>query len=423
MSVALAISLAIFAVIAVREWLPPAIRIWHVMALGAVAMLATGQISPRDAFDAIDWNIILYLFGVFAIGHALFTSGVSQRIAERLALLRSPTASMAAFVLIFALLSAVVTNDAAAIIGTPIAFVLAHQTRTDARVFLIALCVTVTVGSMTTPIGNPQNLLIAASGQVPAPVLTFLLWLLVPTIVSLAIAVWWLSRGLTPPDSDAAAEPPSGPAALAAGEGGRIWPPVLAVVLLAVLVVGESLASAIAPDYGFPLGYAAAIACLPVFLFGRGRRQTFLHLDWATLVFFVAMFVVTGALVQSGSLQALLGDLRDRMTEPPVTAAIAFAGSQVFSNVPLVDMYLKLLTGFSTANLMMLAAVSTLAGNVFIISAASNVIVLQMAERLRGPSIGFSRFTLAVLPIGIVSTLLTAGWILLLDGPVRDALG
>lgn len=420
MSLALAISLAIFALIAVREWLPPAVKIWHVMTLGAVAMLATGQISPVDAFDAIDWNIILYLFGVFAIGHQLFTSGISQRIAGRLAGLRSPIASMAAFVLIFAALSAMVTNDAAAIIGTPIAFVLAHQTRSDTRIFLIALCVTVTVGSMTTPIGNPQNLLIAASGEVPAPVLTFLLWLLVPTILSLALSVWWLSRKLAPRRAGTAGpdEPVPGSALLGAGEGARLWPPVLAVALLVLLVVGESVAAAIDPRFGFPLGYAAAIACLPVFLFGPRRRQTFLHLDWATLVFFVAMFVVTGALVESGSLQALLGDMRERMTEPLVTAGIAFAGSQVFSNVPLVDMYLKLLPGFATDNLMMLAAVSTLAGNVFIISAASNVIVLQMAERLRGPSIGFGRFTLAVLPIGIVSTLLTVGWILLVDAAI-----
>ncbi|MEQ8344419.1 MAG: SLC13 family permease [Sneathiellaceae bacterium] len=415
MSVALAVSLAIFGVIAVREWLPPAVRIWHVMAAGAVAMLATGQIAPREALAAIDWNIILYLFAVFSIGHALQACGLSHRIAGRLAGLRSPAASMAAFVLVFALLSAVVTNDAAAIIGTPIAFVLARQTGTDPKTFLIALCVTVTIGSMATPVGNPQNLLIAASGHLPAPVPTFLLWLLVPAAVSLAVAAWWLSRGLKP------ASGTEGAVLLdaALGKPHALWPPLLAMALLVLLVAGESLASAIDPAWSLPLGIAAALACLPVYLFGATRRQTFLHLDWATLLFFAAMFIVTGALVKSGSLQLLLGGHRGQMTEPLVTAAFSFAGSQIFSNVPLVDMYLKLLPGFSTANLMMLAAVSTLAGNVFVISAASNVIVLQMAERMRGPSIGFTRFTAAVLPIGILSTLVSMGWILLLERLLR----
>lgn len=103
------------------------------------------------------------------------------------------------------------------------------------------------------------------------------------------------------------------------------------------------------------------------------------------------------------------------MNNPLVTAGISFVGSQVFSNVPLVDMYLKLLPSFEVDTLMMLTAVSTLAGNVFIISAASNVIVLQTAERFGGPEITFTRFTGDVLPIGIVSTLITIAWILLAD--------
>jgi Na+/H+ antiporter NhaD/arsenite permease-like protein len=59
----------------------------------------------------------------------------------------------------------------------------------------------------------------------------------------------------------------------------------------------------------------------------------------------------------------------------------------------------------------MLAAMSTLAGNVFIISAASNVIVLQQSEALGGPSITFTEFFKAVLPVGAFSTLFTLGWI------------
>lgn len=420
MSLSLAVSLAIFAVIALREWLPPALKIWHVMVAGAVVLLAAGAIPPEEAFRAVDWDVLLYLFAVFSIGRALYDNGIAQRIADRLAGLRSPRTGLLVFMAGFAALSALLTNDAAAVIGTPIALFLARRTGADPRLFLIALCVTVTIGSAATPIGNPQNLLIAASGHLPAPVLTFLAWLLPPVLLSLALSAAWLARGLPRPGGGgavAAAPPPPAAQGGAATtpEGARLWPPILASALLAVLVVGESLASLVDPAWSFPLGWAAAIACLPVYLFGSARMRTFLHLDWATLLFFVAMFVVTGALVRSGSLQLLLGGWRDRLDEPAVTAAIAFLASHVFSNVPVVDMYLKLLPSFGTANLMMLAATSTLAGNVFIISAASNVIVLHAAERLGGPAIGFSRFTRAVAPIGLVSTALAAGWVLLVD--------
>jgi Na+/H+ antiporter NhaD/arsenite permease-like protein len=128
------------------------------------------------------------------------------------------------------------------------------------------------------------------------------------------------------------------------------------------------------------------------------------------------MFVVTGSLLQSGSLQALLGPLQARLVEPQVTAVIAFWASQLFSNVPVVDIYLKLLPHGDAANLMMLAGISTLAGNLFIISAASNVIVVQQAEAFGQRPFTFWQFTLAVVPIALVSVALTYGWIAWLGG-------
>ncbi|MEM8665492.1 MAG: SLC13 family permease, partial [Pseudomonadota bacterium] len=196
MSVALGVSLGIFGLIAVREWLPAWLKIWHIMLAGSVVMLAAGQITPSAALEAIDWNIIAYLFGVFSIGTALYLNGVSHKIADHFAGLRSAKVSLTAFIFGFALLAAILTNDAAAIIGTPIALVLAARAKVDPKTFLIALCVTVTIGSMATPIGNPQNLLIATSGHLPAPIITFFVWLIVPTLICLALAAWYLARSI-----------------------------------------------------------------------------------------------------------------------------------------------------------------------------------------------------------------------------------
>ena len=409
MSFSLVVSIAVFALIAIREWLPSAVKIWHVMTAGAVVLLVTGTITSQSALKAIDWNVMLYLFSVFSIGRALYENGISHRIAGWMVGWKTPGISLVAFMLLFALVAAVLTNDAAAIIGTPIALMLAHQTGADQRTFLVALCVSVTVGSMATPIGNPQNLLIAASGEVPAPMVTFLHWLIVPTLICLGGSALWLSWRMV------VATPDGEPEDLTQGTEGSQWPVLLAIAVLVVLVTVESVLAATGSDFGYPLGVAAAIACIPVYLFDRSRVHTFLRLDWPTLVFFVSMFIVTGALLDSGSLQSMLGEERAHMNEPLVTAGISFFGSQVFSNVPLVDMYLKLLPSFDVPNLMMLAGVSTLAGNVFIISAASNVIVLQMADRMGATEVTFTQFMRDVLPIGLVSTAVTIGWILLLE--------
>ncbi|MEO1103273.1 MAG: SLC13 family permease, partial [Pseudomonadota bacterium] len=121
MSVALGVSLAIFGLIAIREWLPPWLKIWHIMLAGAVVMLSAGEITPQAALEAIDWNIIAYLFGVFTIGTALYLNGVSHKIADHFAGLSTAKISLTAFIFFFALMAAILTNDAAAIIGTPIA--------------------------------------------------------------------------------------------------------------------------------------------------------------------------------------------------------------------------------------------------------------------------------------------------------------
>nr|WP_254436835.1 SLC13 family permease [Ruegeria arenilitoris] len=379
------------------------------MTAGAFVLIATGTITPKTALDAIDWNVMLYLFSVFSIGRALYENGISHRIAGWMVGWRTPGISLVAFMMLFALVAAILTNDAAAIIGTPIALMLAHQTGADQRTFLIALCVAVTIGSMTTPIGNPQNLLIAASGVVPAPMVTFVHWLIVPTLICLGGSALWLSKRMV------VTTPEGGSTDMTDTTEGTQWPVLLAIAVLVVLVTVESILAATGSDFGYPLGVAAAIACLPVYLFDGARVRTFVRLDWPTLVFFVSMFIVTGALLDSGSLQSILGEEREHMNEPLVTAGISFFGSQIFSNVPLVDMYLKLLPSFEVPNLMMLAGVSTLAGNVFIISAASNVIVLQMADRMGATEVTFTQFMKDVLPIGIVSTGVTIGWILLLE--------
>jgi Na+/H+ antiporter NhaD/arsenite permease-like protein len=87
--------------------------------------------------------------------------------------------------------------------------------------------------------------------------------------------------------------------------------------------------------------------------------------------------------------------------------AILFVGtllSQLVSNVPLVALYLPMLTnaGATTKELMALAAGSTIAGNLFILGAASNVIIIQNAERKFGETITFLDFA----KIGVILTVI-----------------
>lgn len=412
----LAVAIAIFFFISIRQWLPEKVRIWHIMGAGAVILLATGDISPANAWKAIDWNVVAYLFGVFSISHAMYDCGVAHRLSSVICNDKtSVRRTLALFIILVAGVSVVLTNDAAAAIGTPIALTIAFRLGIRPAVPLIALCAAVTVGSMMSPVGNPQNILIVADGHFSNPIGSFLYWLAVPTALSMAFAYVWYLYCL---NKAAPAEQAS--LTLPEPKSTVTWPAYLATAMLVVLVVGDSVLQSDYPQFDLPLGVVSLVSCLPVYLFSSRRISIIREVDWHTLLFFVAMFVVTGAVLASGALQNLLGPWQQRLDEPLVTSTVAFGASQLFSNVPVVEIYLNLLSGHDTPTLMLLAGMSTLAGNLFIISAASNVIVVQQAEKLGAKPFDFWQFTRLVIPVTIVSIAVCYVWVVVI---MQDVLG
>jgi len=92
-------------------------------------------------------------------------------------------------------------------------------------------------------------------------------------------------------------------------------------------------------------------------------------MDWHTLIFFAAMFILMQSVWDSGFFQATINNLNLDVTSADSIFAVSTLLSQFISNVPLVALYLPLLTqaGARASQLMMLAAGSTIAGNLTIL--------------------------------------------------------
>ncbi len=165
----------VFVLIAVRQVGNIRLRIWQIMLAGALVVLITGQISPARAMAAINADVMLFLFGVFVIGQALEDSGYLGHLAYRLFSRARSLNTLVLFILFgMGILSALLLNDTLAIIGTPVVLSLASKTDIQPKVLLLSLAFAVTIGSAMSPIGNPQNLLIAIHGNVTNPSITFL---------------------------------------------------------------------------------------------------------------------------------------------------------------------------------------------------------------------------------------------------------
>ncbi len=398
------IVLIVFMLIAIRQVGNIKLQIWQIMLLGALGALFTGQISPERALKSINADVMLFLFGVFVIGQAIEDSGYLSHLSYKLFRRASSLNSLILYVLFgMGMLSALLMNDTLAIIGTPVVLSLARKTDTQPKVLLLSLAFAVTIGSAMSPIGNPQNLLIAINGNVTNPFVTFLRFLLVPTLLNLFLAYLLLrlfyrkhfrSKPLTY-SRESIKDPKL--AMLAR----------VSLILLATLVMTKIAMALLGLEIDFKLTYIALISALPVIAFIPKRLGILKRMDWHTLIFFASMFVLMQSVWDSGFFQSAIRAAHLNLASTGMILAVSVLLSQLISNVPLVALYLPVLTqiGTSTKEMMALAAGSTIAGNLSVLGAASNVIIIQNTEKRSGATLTFFEFVRIGIPLTVVNVL------------------
>jgi Na+/H+ antiporter NhaD/arsenite permease-like protein len=400
----------VFVLIAVRKVGNIRLQIWQIMLLGALVVLVTAQISPLNALKAINADVMLFLFCVFTIGQAMEDSGYLGHLACRF-FGKARTLNSLVLLILFGmgLLSALLLNDTLAIIGTPVVLALASQANTQPKILLLSLAFAVTIGSVMSPIGNPQNLLIAIHGNVANPFVTFFKYLMLPTLINLGIAYGLLRLFYRKHFHDKPSVPSVEPLKDARLAGlARI-----SLIILVVLVLVKILLVAVAPGIDFKLTYIGLAAALPIFVFIPRRLGILKRLDWFTLIFFASMFVLMQSVWDSGYFQQAIASTNVNLNSPAMILGVSVLLSQLLSNVPLVALYLPVLlqAGAMTTGMMALAAGSTIAGNLTILGAASNIIIIQNAEK-RGATLTFLEFVKIGVPLTILNV--AVYWLFLL---------
>jgi Na+/H+ antiporter NhaD/arsenite permease-like protein len=158
MAIPILVLAVVFLLIALRHLLPRRLEIWQIMLGGAVAVLLTGQISPKEAAASIDLDVMLFLFGMFVVGRAMEESGYLAHLSYRLFRRAHSVNSLVLSILfVMGFLSALVMNDTVAIIGVPVVLLLAKKHGISPKLLLLTLAFSVTIGSTMSPIGNPQK--------------------------------------------------------------------------------------------------------------------------------------------------------------------------------------------------------------------------------------------------------------------------
>lgn len=380
---------------------------------GAVLMVAIGAISPEATYAAINHDTILLLFAMMFLSVYLEKVGLFDLIGQRLMLNAvTPGRLLIAVGLISGLGSAFLVNDTVCIFLTPVVIATCRRTRLPFAPYLLAIATSANIGSAATPVGNPQNMIIASVGKLSFT--TFAERATLPALVGLAInlGLLWLyyrrelERSEVPEGS--------GPAIAASlGRHERSTSVLMAIredkrLPLALVVLAGVAAGFLA---GLHLGYTALTGALVFLLLERRDPRPILEkLDWPMLVFFVSLFIVIAAFARTGIVDAVWQALAPTLDLSSARGLAAFsalmlAGSNLVSNVPMVLLAAPHLQthGQGALGWVLLGFVTTVAGNLTLVGSVANIIVAEGARE--DYILGFREY----LRFGVVSTLLVLG--------------
>jgi Na+/H+ antiporter NhaD/arsenite permease-like protein len=359
--------------------------------LGAVAFLATGAISVEEAKAAVDTPTLVALFGMMLLSAQYRLSGLYTVIGERLSRVEDPRRLLLGTILVTAALSAVLTNDVVCFALTPLLLGSLLASGRPPLPYLLAIACASNIGSALTPIGNPQNILIAQSFGLPF--LPFLLACAVPVVLALAILYFLVARTLATPSPLPALPVEIGSEAVPLDRS-----QAAKAILLTLAVIVLFLSPVPAP--------LTALGLAGIILTSRRMhtRDVLSLVDWHLLTLFIGLFVVVRGFELSGWTEAARDALAAAgadLSEPEVLVpGVALLGNLV-GNVPAVILMLPFVgrepvTGYA------LALASTFAGNAVLVGSIANLIVAEQAERL-GVRITFRDHFRLGLPVTLIS--------------------
>ncbi|MDP2744576.1 MAG: SLC13 family permease [Dehalococcoidia bacterium] len=374
---------------------------------GGVLMVLFGVLTFDEAVRAVDFNTITLLLGMMVLVAALKEVGFFDLLAAKsLSLARTPRRLLLLVIIATAVSSAFLVNDTVVLLFTPIVIHVCRHRRVNPVPYLIAEAMASNIGSTATIVGNPQNMLIGiTSGISFARFFLYLLPVSVVSTVALILIMYAFYRKTFSRGPDTADEPVKEPPTYDARALRRLLP-ILLLVLIAFFLSSFLKLS-------IPLIALSAAAL--VLLAAHARPSSIIReVDWVLLLFFAGLFVVIEGAHRAGVLDVFI----ERVTVAPDLSGIASVSivstlvSQIVSNVPLTMLLLPMLKNVPGDVLWIaLASGSTLGGNLTIIGAVANIIVVEGASR-DGVHVGFFEF----LKVGAVVTAVTIGLSIMILG-------
>jgi len=384
---------------------------------GAGLMLLFRIVDAHDAFHSeelgVDWNVILLLTGMMIIVGVLRQTGLFEYLAIWAAR-RSrgrPFVVLVLLIVITAVASALLDNVTTILLVAPVTVLIAERFGVPAAPFLVAEVLASNIGGTATLIGDPPNIIIGSAAGLSY---TDFLVNLAPLVVVLLVVFIAMSRWLFRDALHFRPERVDEVLGLDPKEtlvGGTLLPKALAVLGVVTLTFGLQEVLHYEPSVVALLGAGTLLLIAP-----NQLQEATQEIEWGTLLFFIGLFVMVGALVKIGVIEDLARVVVDvtggnLLLATVLLVLVSAVLSAIVDNIPYVATMVPIvatlsaeLPGDTTVLWWALAIGADLGGNATSIGASANVVALGVAER-SGFKVRFSQF----LAYGVPTVIVTLG--------------
>lgn len=366
--------------------------------VGSVLLLACGFIGFDQAMSFVDFRTIAILFCMMLVVANLKVAGLFEYMGALIVKrVHSERSLLAVIILSSGIMSAVAINDIICLLFTPVVLLICKQLGIKAVPYLIAVAMSSNIGSASTLLGNPQNILVGSlSGLDLATYVLNVLPIVILGLLITYLVIYFLYREQLQQRLQAVA---------AEHFYYHQYLLIKGLLILAGIIGGYLM--------GIDLVLLAMGGAALVLLTRRVKpNRLYTSIDFNLLIMFIGLFIVIGAVEKSGLLNQVLQVLPTNLTSSfGFFTILTVALSNIVSNVPAV----LLLQSFvpaeqSTVWWTALALISTIAGNLTLFGSMANLIVVEIAKR-EHVDISAKDYLRAGFPVTVILLIVSYLWL------------
>jgi len=394
--------------------------------IGAASMIVIGATDADAIFyshdTGIDWNVIFLLLGMMIIVGVIHKTGFFEYLAVK-AIKRAkgePKRALVSLIILTAVASAILDNVTTILLAIPMTLIVCKQLNVSPVPFILSQVFASNIGGAATLVGDPPNIIIASRANLSFN--DFLIhmapWVIVVMVVITPMLVFMFRKQLVNTAADRAK-------ISKLDESSYIKDRVLlkkSLFVLSAVMVAFVLHTALHLE---PSIVALLGAGVLVSISRLKPKDYAMDVEWNTLIFFAGLFIMVGALVNTGALGKFAQYLKDQVGDQASLAAmvlliVSALLSGIVDNIPYVASMSPVVTELSAGISdqygdvlwWALAFGADFGGNATIIGASANVVAVGLAHKA-GIKISFWQFAKYGIPVTFVSVAMVVPYILI----------